>query len=149
MRFPPFFIERLRSHFLISEVIGRRVALKRHGREFQALCPFHNEKTPSFTVNDEKGFYHCFGCGAHGDAIGFIMQFERLSYPETVETLAREAGIALPELTPEQVRKSEAEKTLYDVLDAAGQWFERQLSASGGMSARDYVEKRGLKAETI
>src|SRR5271170_5858142 len=133
MRFPPFFIERLRSHFLISEVIGKRIAIKRHGREFQALCPFHNEKTPSFTINDEKGFFHCFGCSAHGDAIGFIMKFDRLSYPETVEALAREAGIPLPELTQEQVRKYEAEKTLYDALEAACQCFEKQLAGSVGM----------------
>jgi len=149
MRFPPSFIERLRSHFLMSEVIGRRIPIKKHGREYQALCPFHNEKSPSFTINDEKGFYHCFGCGAHGDAIEFIRKFERLSYPETIETLAREAGIPLPELTQEQVRRLEVEKTLFDVLEAACQWFEKQLLASGGTIARDYVEKRGLKPETI
>jgi len=149
MRFPPQFIERLRSHFLMSEVIGRRIAVKKHGREFQALCPFHNEKTPSFTINDEKGFYHCFGCGAHGDAIEFIRKFERLSYPETIETLAREAGIPLPELTREEAHKIEQAKTHLDVLDAASQWFEKQLIASSGMVARDYVEKRGLKLETL
>ncbi len=149
MRFPPSFIERLRSHFLMSEVIGRRVPIKKHGREFQGLCPFHNEKSPSFTVNDEKGFYHCFGCGAHGDAIEFIRTFERLSYPETVETLAREAGIPLPELTQEQTHRIEVEKTLVGVLEAACQWFEKQLLATGGSIARDYIEKRGLKPETI
>ncbi|MDE3016717.1 MAG: DNA primase, partial [Pseudomonadota bacterium] len=149
MRFPPSFIERLRSHFLMSEVVGRRVPLKKHGREYQALCPFHNEKSPSFTVNDEKGFYHCFGCGAHGDAIEFIRRFERLSYPETIETLAREAGIPLPEISPEQERKIEAEKTLYDVLEAACRWFEKQLLSPGGGIARDYLEKRGLKPETL
>src|SRR5271154_6303659 len=132
MRFPPSFIERLRSHFLISEVIGRRIAIKKHGREFQALCPFHNEKTPSFTVNDEKGFFHCFGCGAHGDAIEFVRKFERLSYVETMELLAREAGIPIPQPTAEEHRKAEVEKTLYDVMEAACQWFEKQLTATGG-----------------
>lgn len=149
MRFPPSFIERLRNHFLISEVIGRRIAIKKHGREFQALCPFHNEKTPSFTINDEKGFYHCFGCTAHGDAISFVMKHERLSYPEAVEKLAREAGIPLPEVSPEQVQRFEREKTLYDVLEAACQWFERELMGSSGMIARDYIERRGLKPETV
>lgn len=149
MRFPPSFIERLRSHFLMSEVIGRRMPLKKHGREHQGLCPFHNEKTPSFTVNDEKGFYHCFGCGAHGDAIEFVRKFERLTYVETMELLAREAGIPLPKPTEEEHRKAEVEKTLYDVTEAACQWFEKQLAAISGLGAKDYVEKRGLRPETI
>ena len=149
MRFPPSFIERLRSHFLMSEVIGKRLPLKKHGREYQGLCPFHNEKTPSFTVNDEKGFYHCFGCAAHGDAISFIMKFDRLKYPEAIELLARDAGIPLPKSSEEEVRKVESDKTLYDVLEAAAKWFEQQLSSTSGMVARDYVEKRGLKPETI
>jgi len=149
MRFPPSFIARLRSHFLMSEVIGRRIPVKKHGREYQALCPFHNEKSPSFTINDEKGFFHCFGCGAHGDAIEFIRRYERLSYPETIEHLAREAGIPLPQLTKEEVQREETAKTLYDVLEAACQWFENQINSVSGASARDYVEKRGLKPETL
>lgn len=149
MRFPPSFIERLRSHFLMSEVIGRRMPLKKHGREYQGLCPFHNEKTPSFTVNDEKGFYHCFGCAAHGDAIEFIRKYDRLSYPEAIETLAREAGIPMPKPSEDEQRRSESEKTLFDVLEAACRWFEQQLSATSGLVAKDYIEKRGLKPETI
>lgn len=133
----------------MSEVIGKRMPLKRHGREYQGCCPFHKEKTPSFTVNNEKGFFHCFGCGAHGDAIEYVRRYEKLSYPETIERLAGEAGIPLPEVSPEQVRKAEAEKTLYDVLEAATQWFERQLMSSSGTVARDYLERRGLKPETI
>ena len=133
----------------MSEVVGRRVPIKKHGREYQGLCPFHNEKSPSFTVNDEKGFYHCFGCGAHGDAIEFIRKFERLSYVETMETLAREAGIPIPIASPEESRKAEVAKTLYDVMEAACQWFEKQLSASSGAIAHDYVENRGLKPETV
>lgn len=133
----------------MSEVIGKRMPIKKHGREFQGLCPFHNEKSPSFTVNDEKGFFHCFGCGAHGDAIEFVRKFERLSYPETIETLARDAGIPIPQATPEEHRRAEAEKTLYDVLEAACHWFEMQLASSNGTVARDYVEKRGLRPETL
>lgn len=149
MRFSPSYVDRLRNHFLISEVIGRRMALKKHGREFQGLCPFHNEKTPSFTVNDEKGFYHCFGCSAHGDAISFIMNYEKLTYPETIEKLAREAGIPLPVQSPEEYEKSKAEKTLHDVCEAACLWFEKQLQSTGGTLAMDYVKKRGLKPETL
>src|SRR5690349_14965574 len=122
MKFPPSFIERLRSHFLLSEVIGRRIPIKKHGREYQALCPFHNEKSPSFTINDEKGFFHCFGCAAHGDAIEFIKRYERLTYPETIEALAREAGIPLPRVTPEERHRADAEKTLLDVMEATCQW---------------------------
>jgi len=125
------------------------MSIKKHGREYQGLCPFHNEKSPSFTVNDEKGFYHCFGCGAHGDAIEFVRKFERLSYVETMETLAREAGIPIPEPSAEEHRKAEVAKTLYDVMDAASQWFEKQLAASTGAIALDYVEKRGLKPDTV
>jgi len=149
MRFPPSFIERLRAHFLMSEVIGKRMPIKKHGREYHGLCPFHNEKTPSFTVNDEKGFFHCFGCGAHGDAIEFVRKFERLSYVETMESLAREAGIPLPEVSAEETRKAEVAKTLYDVMEAACQWYEKQLNSTSGAIAHDYVEKRGLKTDTL
>lgn len=149
MRFSPSLIERLRSHFLMSEVIGRRLPIKKHGREYHALCPFHNEKTPSFTINDEKAFFHCFGCGAHGDAIEFIRRFERLSYPEAIENLAREAGIEIEKSSPEERRKIEQEKTLYDVMEAAARWFEKQLVAPSGMVAKDYIENRGVRADTI
>lgn len=149
MRFPPAFIERLRSHFLMSEVVGKRIPLKKFGREWKACCPFHNEKSPSFTVNDEKGFYHCFGCGAHGDAIEFVRKIDRLSYPEAIETLARDAGLALPEVSPETIRKIESYKQQQDVCEAACVWFEKQLHSASHMDALSYVEKRGLKPETI
>ncbi len=130
-------------------MVGKRIALKKHGREFHACCPFHNEKTPSFTVNDEKGFYHCFGCGAHGDVIEFVRRHDRLSYPETIERLAADAGMALPELSREETSKIEREKTLHDVLEAACAWFEQQLAATHGASAREYLERRGLQANTM
>jgi len=149
MRFAPSFIERVKNHFVLSEVIGKRIAIKRHGREYQALCPFHNEKSPSFTINDEKGFYHCFGCGAHGDAISFVMQHDRASYPEAVELLARDAGIALPEISPEQFKKAEAEKTLYDVTETACQWFQRQLQSPSHVLAWEYAKQRGISPESI
>jgi len=133
----------------MSEVIGRRMTIKKHGREYHGLCPFHNEKSPSFTVNDDKSFFHCFGCGAHGDSIEFIRRFERLSYPEAVELLAREAGIEIAPPSPEESRKVAQAKSLYDVMEAACAWFEKQLLSPAGMLAKDYVEKRGLHAETI
>ena len=133
----------------MSEVVAKRVPLKKFGREWKACCPFHNEKSPSFTVNDDKGFYHCFGCGAHGDAIEFIRKFDRLSYPEAIETLARDAGIALPELSPETERKVAAQKIQHDVVEAAAIWFEKQLHSASHMDALSYAEKRGLTPDTI
>ncbi len=146
MRFPPSFIERLRSHFLLSEIIGARIAIKKAGREYHALCPFHNEKSPSFTINDEKNFYHCFGCGEHGDAISFLMKYERLTYPETIERLSSDAGIPMPKPDPIEARRADAEKTIHDVLDAAATWFEQQLAANA--LPQDYLKKRGLAADT-
>src|SRR5690606_40272161 len=101
MAIPPDFLDELRSRVTLSEVVGRRVKLVKRGRERTGLCPFHNEKTPSFTVSDDKGFYHCFGCGAHGSAIDFVMNSEGLSFPEAVERLAGQAGLAVPQDHPE------------------------------------------------
>lgn len=148
MRFSPEFIERLKHHLPISEVIGRRIPIKRHGREFQGLCPFHKEKSPSFTVNDEKSFFHCFGCGAHGDAIGFIKDFERVTYPEAVEKLAGEAGLELPKMTHGAQEAERKRHTLEDIVALAQQWFTEQLYAEGGKEAREYLRERGLKKST-
>src|SRR6476620_12786502 len=98
----PQWLDELRARVTLSAVVQRTTKLQRAGREWKACCPFHNEKSPSFTVSDEKGFYHCFGCGAHGDVIGFLMRSEGLSFPESVERLAREAGLALPVSSPEE-----------------------------------------------
>lgn len=149
MKFPPAFLERLRSALPVSAVVGKRVPLKRHGREFQGLCPFHQEKTPSFTVNDDKGFYHCFGCGAHGDGLNFLMQYERLEYPQAIEALAREAGIALPAPEPGMREAESRLKRLYEVCEAAAVWFSAQLGTQGGAAARRYLESRGVTDGTI
>lgn len=141
-------MERLRSHFLLSDLIGRRVSLKKHGREYTGLCPFHSEKTPSFTVNNEKGFFHCFGCAAHGDAIEFIKRHERLTYREAIERLAREAGIPIPAMSREAVEKEQAAQSQIGVLEAACRWFEKNLAASENASARDYLRERGLTLQT-
>jgi DNA primase len=96
MSFTPQFLDELRQRISLVNVIARKVKLQRRGREQTGLCPFHNEKSPSFTVSDEKGFFHCFGCGAHGDVIGFVMRSDALSFPDAVERLAREAGLPIP-----------------------------------------------------
>ena len=148
MNFSPSFLERLRSHFLMSEVVGRRMPIKKAGRTFQGICPFHGEKTPSFTVSDERGSYHCFGCGAHGDVISFVKNFDKISFPAAVESLAREAGMEIAKPSPAEYRKIEAEKTLYEVVEEAAKWFEKQFFASG-MIAKNYARTRGIRPDTI
>lgn len=147
MTFPPAFLDRLRSHFLLSELIGRRMPLKKAGREFSGLCPFHGEKTPSFTVNNEKGFFHCFGCAAHGDAIEFVKRYEKLTYRETVEKLAREAGLPLPEQSPQAIAQEKRAAGLHEAMEAACAWFESQLARQENARVRDYIRLRGLNEE--
>ncbi|MBI3419799.1 MAG: DNA primase [Proteobacteria bacterium] len=149
MPFPPEFLDELRNRISVSEVVGRRVKLIRKGREFGACCPFHNEKTPSFTVNDQKGFFHCFGCGAHGSAIDFIMRQENRSFPEAVEVLAGLAGMQVPQSTPEETQRFEKEKNLYTLIEDAAKWFEEQLHKPAGAGALKYARSRGLTDEII
>jgi DNA primase len=149
MAFPPAFLDELRLRLPLSQVVGRQVRLQRRGREHSGLCPFHSEKTPSFTVSDDKGFYHCFGCGAHGDVIGFVMQNEGLSFPEAVERLAGEAGLELPRSTPEERERERHRGDLYDVVETAAAWFETQLRSGSGAGARAYLERRGLSEQAI
>jgi DNA primase len=149
MAFSPEFLDELRARTDLGGLIGRRVRLTKHGREFSGLCPFHNEKTPSFTVSPAKGFYHCFGCGAHGDAVGFVMQSEGLSFVEAVAKLAGEAGLALPQRTPEAEATAKRGERLREALEATAQWFTEQLQGPAGREARAYLEERGLSAETV
>src|SRR5437868_2504460 len=149
MAFPPGFLDELRSRVSLAGLIGRRVRLLRQGREQRGLCPFHNEKTPSFYVVEDKGFFHCFGCGAHGDAIGFLMRAEHLDFIEAVERLAAEAGIAVPQQTPQERERATRQKTLLEALAAAAAFYETQLWSSAGAPARDYLARRGLDEETI
>lgn len=149
MAFTPQFLDEIRTRLPCSEVIGRRVRLAKKGREHSGLCPFHNEKSPSFTVNDDKGFFHCFGCGAHGDVIGFTMRIDNLSFPETVEKLANEAGLELPRFTPQERERAQRQQTLHDVVEAACAWFEKQLQTPAGKTGLDYLQGRGLSADTI
>ena len=149
MAFPPGFLDELRSRVSLSALVGRRVRLTRRGRELGGLCPFHNEKTPSFYVVEDKGFFHCFGCGAHGDAIGFVMRADNLDFIEAVERLAGEAGIAVPQQTPQDRERATRQKTLLEALAAAAAFYEAQLSSPAGRPAREYLARRGLDEETI
>ncbi|MBT3556490.1 MAG: DNA primase [Rhodospirillales bacterium] len=149
MAFPAQFLDELRARCSLPEVVGRRVQLRKKGREWEGLCPFHKEKTPSFTVNDEKGFYHCFGCGEHGGVFDFVMKTDGLSFPETVERLATDAGMQVPQDTPEERHRAERRSSLQDVCEAACVWFERNLYMPEGKAALDYLHIRGLSDENI
>ena len=129
MRFPPQFLDELRARLPVSEVVGRRVKLKRAGREFKGLSPFNQEKTPSFTVNDQKGFYHDFSSGKHGDIFGFVMETEGVTFPEAVERLASMAGLPMPKVSREDEAREERRKTLHDVVEIAAKFFEATLAA--------------------
>ena len=139
---PDSFLEELLGRIDIVEIIERRVPLKKAGREFQARCPFHDEKTPSFTVSPQKQFYHCFGCGAHGSAIGFLMNYEGLEFVDAVEDLARHAGLQVPREASARPRPSAG---LYDILEAASAWYQAQLKKSP--EAIEYLKGRGLSGE--
>ncbi|MEM7679406.1 MAG: DNA primase [Pseudomonadota bacterium] len=146
---PPRFLDEIRNRLTLSDIIGRRVKVTRAGREFKACCPFHKEKTPSFTINDDKQFYHCFGCGAHGDVIGFVMRNDNLSFMDAVEGLAAEAGLQMPKPDPEAMKKAERQKDLYDLVEDTTKWFEYNLSTPENAAIMEYVQGRGLNEETI
>ena len=150
MAFSPQFLDELRARASLADMVGRRVRLTRKGRgEHAGLCPFHKEKTPSFTLNEEKGFYHCFGCGAHGTVFDFVMQTEGLGFPEAVARLAAEAGMEVPVDSPEERERNRQRQTLYDVMEAATVHFEKCLRMPEGRGAMDYLLGRGLRDETI
>ncbi|MDE3142410.1 MAG: DNA primase [Pseudomonadota bacterium] len=145
-RIPDRFIDELLARVDIVEVVERRVPLKKAGREWTACCPFHNERSPSFFVSPQKQFFHCFGCGAHGSAIKFLMDYERMEFPDAVEELARTAGMEVPyEGGGERARDDFSE--LYAVLEEAARWFQRELTQSP--QAQDYCARRGLDADTL
>ncbi len=148
MTLSPAFLDELRARTQLSALIGRSVKLTKAGREFKACCPFHNEKTPSFYVNDDKGFYHCFGCSAHGDAIRFLTDARGLPFMDAVKELAEAAGMEVPAADPRAQAKAERANSLYDVMAAAQAWFEEQLGGIEGAEARAYLKKRGIRPDT-
>src|SRR5215213_4030294 len=149
MSLSPAFLDELRARTLLSAVISPSVKLIRAGREWKACCPFHNEKTPSFTINDEKGFYHCFGCGAHGDAIRFLTDARGLPFMDAVKELASKAGLDVPAPDPQARERAERTSTLTDVMAACQKWFAEQLAGIEGAEARDYLKKRGIEPAAV
>jgi len=148
MRFTPQFLDELRARLSVSEVVGKRVKLKKAGREWKGLSPFQQEKTPSFYVNDQKGFYHDFSSGKHGDIISFVMETDGLPFAEAVERLANMAGLALPAVTPNAAREEQRRRTLHDVMDLAATYFAETLASRVGAKARGYLADRAISPAT-
>ncbi|WP_082477700.1 DNA primase [Methylobacterium sp. Leaf93] len=147
MRYPPHILEEIRARLPASDVVGRRVRLKKAGREWRGLSPFNSEKTPSFYVNDQKQFYHCFSSGKHGDVFTFLMETEGLSFPEAVERLAGEAGVTLPAPSAD-AREMETKRTgAFELMELAASYYEDQLKGRLGTSARAYLDRRELGPE--
>ncbi|MGI9440738.1 MAG: DNA primase [Parvibaculales bacterium] len=149
MAFPQNFLQEIKNRIAVSDVVGRSVKLQRRGREFVGLSPFKQERTPSFTVNDDKQFYHCFSTGKHGSIFDFLMETEGLNFPEAVERLARETGLPMPERDPQMAQRAAQQATLIDVTQAAAKWFTTQLNSDVGADARDYLARRGIDETLI
>ena len=149
MNLSPQWIDELRGRITLSGVIGRTVRVQKAGREFKACCPFHGEKTPSFTINDEKGFYHCFGCGAHGDVIRWMTEQRGLSFMDAIKDLAEEAGMEMPAPDPRSADRAQKQAGLHDAMAAAQGFFMRQLASGEGAAARAYLATRGFRADII
>ena len=152
MRFPPHILDEIRARLPVSSVVGRRVQLKKAGREWKGLSPFKAERTPSFFVNDQKGFYKCFASGEHGDIFTFVMKTEGLEFVEAVERLAADAGVTLPKPEPRtqrDVEQVDERARMLALVEASAKFFEAQLGGTAGQEARRYLERRGLTRETI
>ena len=149
MKITPAFLDELKTRVPLAQVIGRRVKLTKRGKDYLGLCPFHKEKTPSFNVVEDKGFYHCFGCGKSGDVVSFVQETENLSFPEAVEKLAGEAGMEVPQDTPQDRARAAERDDMVKLMEAAAAWFEAQLKTAQGGTARRYLEERGLDADVV
>ena len=149
MRFPPEFLDEIRARLPVSQVVGRSVNLQRRGREFVGLSPFNKERTPSFTVNDEKGFYHCFSSQEHGDIFTYLMKTQGLSFAEAVERLAGEAGLEVPQQNEREREQSRRRADALTALDAACRFFQAELKSAAGRSALDYLRGRGLDDDAV
>ena len=149
MTLSPAWLDELRARTLLSGVIGSSVKLLRAGREWKACCPFHDEKTPSFTINDDKGFYHCFGCGAHGDAIRFLTDHRGMQFMDAVKELAAKAGMDVPAPDPRAKEHSERTASLTDVMASVQAWYADQLRGVAGAEARAYLKGRGIEPATV
>jgi DNA primase len=145
----PAWLDELRARTVLSAVIAPTVKLIRAGREWKACCPFHNEKTPSFTVNDDKGFYHCFGCGAHGDAIRFLTDNRGMQFMDAVKELAAKAGMDVPAPDPKAKERADRASSLTDVMGEVAKWYADQLQGLGGAEAREYLKRRGIEPDVV
>src|SRR5215475_9328743 len=148
MRFPASFLDDLRARLPVSEVVGRRVKLKKSGREWKGLSPFNKEKTASFFVNDQKQAWFDFSSGKNGSIFDFVMMTEGVTFPEAVERLAAMAGVPLPNYSPEQDEREQRRKTLHDVMELAAKFFEATLAARNGAKARGYLADRSIAPAT-
>jgi len=148
-RIPENILEDILGRIDIVEIISSYLPLKRAGRNFRANCPFHHEKTPSFMVSPDRQIYHCFGCGKGGNAFHFLMEYERMEFPEAVETLAKKSGVILPEAKKEDSKTTSLITQLYKVNELAALFYEHNLDSSVGQAAKNYLLKRGLKEESI
>ncbi len=148
-RFTPDFLEELKSRLRPSDVIGRYVKLQKRGNAWWGLSPFNKEKTPSFTVNDERGSYHCFSSQNHGDIITFLIETQGMSFPEAVESLASDAGLDLPKSSPEDAAREQQIKGLAEACEAAADFFQKSLHRNQGRGALDYLKDRGVTDEQI
>ena len=146
MTLSPQWLDELRARTTLSAVIAPSVKLIRTGREWKACCPFHNEKTPSFTVNDDKGFYHCFGCGAHGDAIRFLTDHRGMPFMDAVKELAGKAGMEVPAPDPAAKERADRAATLTDVMAEVAKYYAEQLNGLAGADAREYLKRRDIDA---
>ena len=149
MALSPQWLDELKSRITLSTLVQRTTKLQRAGREWKACCPFHNENTPSFYVNDQKGFYHCFGCQAHGGAIDWMMEQRGLEFMDAVKELASEAGMDVPAPDPQAARQAEKRASLHDVMAAAQDWFVARLQSDEGVGVREYLNRRGLSQRVI
>ena len=145
MRFSPAFLDELRARLSVSEVVGKRVKLRKAGREWKGLSPFNKEKTPSFFVNDQKAMWFDFSSGKNGNIFDFVMQTEGLSFPEAVERLAGLAGVPLPKVSPEAEAREQKARTLHDIMELAAKYYEAVLASANGAKARGYLTDRGIK----
>ena len=143
------FTDELRERLSIVDVVGRRVPLVKKGQNYWGCCPFHNEKTPSFSVNEDKGFYHCFGCGEHGDIISFIMKSENVDFKTAITELAAQAGLKMPDYKPKPAAQVEREESYYQIMESACDVYQKKLYEPEGNIALEYIKKRGFSDDMI
>lgn len=154
MSLPPGFLDELRARVSVTQVVGRKVTWdhkksNQNKGDMWAPCPFHQEKTASFHVDDQKGFYYCFGCHAKGDAISFVKETENVNFIEAVEILAKEAGLQMPEQDPLAKEKSNYRDELFKVMELSVRFYQRSLNSAQGLKAREYIDSRKLSSSIV